>query len=129
MSSQYKLPTDRKLIFYEKPFFTGYTVCLSNDEGLRYYDITRNTCEEYLNNLNKKFASHNKIVYPSHYYFEILLGTNVKVEVVKVFKFQWGCYEKTHISSELKLFINNNECINKNLRGIKGNYPVEIITG
>jgi hypothetical protein len=114
MSSQYKLPTDRKLIYYTKPFFTGYTICLSNDEGLRYYAITRTTCEEYLNILNKNLASHNKTGYPPyHNYFEILIGTNVKIEAVKVFKFQMCCYEKTYISSEMKLFIDNNECINK----------------
>ena len=115
----HKLRNGKKLIYYEQPFFPCYIFCLSNDQGLRWYGFNKN-CEEHLNNLNGLLSSYYKKKSRYHIFFEVLIGTGVKMEVVEAFQYQPGCYNQS--SAALRKFTDNNECLNKKDKKVLDEY-------
>jgi hypothetical protein len=100
--------TDKMSSYNKERFSTGKIVCLSNDQGLRYYATTIQTCDDYLKGAKWNLCSYNKGKFSYRKYFEVLKGTGVKVEVVQVVP----CDCRKKLKEVLNTFIDNNECIN-----------------
>jgi flagellar motility protein MotE (MotC chaperone) len=100
--------TDKMSSYNKERFSTGKIVCLSNDQGLRYYASTIQTCDDYLKGVRRSFASYKKNQTTYKKCFQVLKGTGVKAEVVQVVP--CDCLEK--LKDVLNTFIDNNECIN-----------------
>jgi len=100
--------TDKMSSYNKERFSTGKIVCLSNDQGLRYYATTIQTCDDYLKGIRRHFASYKKGKSDYCKCFDVLKGTGVKAEVAQVVP----CDCRQKLKEVLNTFIDNNECIN-----------------